>query len=180
VLHRLSETLGDYAGFWPGVLVTLVVASLGARPVARRLGTSTVLGWALLASFGLILAATVTPSREAILFGAKGTGMCDLSRFGFAPLWDFRYLDEISLNVLLFMPLGICLGLLPSSRTKPVLIVLALLLSPAIELFQLVAVGLGRQCQSSDVFDNLTGLVPALLIGLSLRWGWDHMAEPAA
>jgi hypothetical protein len=172
--------MGDYAGFWPGVLATLVIASLAARPVARRLGTSTVIGWALLASFGLVLSATVTPSREAILFGAKGTGVCDLSRMGIAPFWDLGHLNEISLNALLFVPLGIVLGLLPSSRAKPVLIVLALLLSPAIELLQLFAVGLGRQCQSSDVFDNLTGLVPALLFGLTLRWGWDHMPDADA
>lgn len=169
LLHHLSDLLGDYAGFWPGVLVTLVAATLLAQRVARRLDASAALSWTVLASLGIVLSATVTPSREAILFGAQGSGVCDLSRVGLATVRDLRHLDEISLNVLLFVPLGLSLGLLPASRSKLILIGLALFLSPGIELLQLAAVGLGRQCQSSDVIDNLTGLLPALAAGLAAR-----------
>lgn len=175
----LAAMLGDYAGFLPGVVVTLVISTLAAIPVGRRLRMGAGLGWLLLFSVGTVLAATVTPSREALLFGTQGTGSCDLSRFGIAPLHDLRHLDETSLNVLLFVPLGLAVGLVPRSRARALLIVGAVMLPVGIELLQLVVTALDRQCQSADVVDNLTGLLPGLALGLLARWVLDRPAARA-
>jgi hypothetical protein len=69
-IHRLAESLRDYAGFRPGVVVSpLVVGLVACGYASRALRISRVHGWALLMSLGVILSATITPSREALLFG---------------------------------------------------------------------------------------------------------------
>jgi len=164
-LHRLAESLRDYAGFGPGIAVSLVLSFLTCGFVSRAMRISRVHGWALLMSLGVVLSATITPSREALLFGAQGSGTCDLSSIGLASWWELRHLDDASLNILLFVPLGIFIALCPRSRAKLVVLVCAFLLPVSIELIQLVVVALGRKCQSADVIDNLTGLVLGLAGG---------------
>jgi glycopeptide antibiotics resistance protein len=83
--------------------------------------------------------------------------------------------DETSLNVLLFVPLGVTVGLASSPRRLLALLGLALALPVAIEAIQLVATPLDRACQSGDVIDNvsgfLVGFVPALLASVAIRAG---------
>ena len=164
--------LTDYAGFGPGVLVALAVSLLVAPELARFLRVRLSLAWVLAFTFGVVLAATITPSREAIFGGATGSGRCDLSRIALIPLRDLRWPDESLLNVLLFVPLGVALGLCPPTRARRVAMLTAYLLPFAIEVTQLVVTQLGRACQSADVIDNLTGLTIGLLIGSLARRVW--------
>ena len=175
IVERLVEMLGDYAGFGPGVVASLAVSLLTCGYVGRRMGTSRALAWALVMSVGLALSATITPSREAIQFGTQGSGICDLGRIGPAPWWELRHLDEASLNVLLFVPLGISIGLCPRSKIKLIVLAGAFALPAAVELVQLIVIPLGRACQAADFFDNLTGLALGLVVGtvagrMRLRW----------
>jgi VanZ like family len=172
-LRELTQELRDYVGFGPGVAISLVVSLVACGYVSRALTISKAHGWALLMSLGVILAATITPSREAILFGAQGSGTCDLGRIGPGSWWELTHLDDASLNILLFVPLGIALGLLPRSHTKLVIVMGGFMLPVAIELFQLVVVRLGRECQSSDIVDNLCGLLLGLLVGSVAGWIWS-------
>ena len=48
----------------------------------------------------------------------------------------------------------------------------------AIETIQLLATGLGRACQSSDVADNLTGLAIGLVIGVVARRLSGGLGQP--
>jgi NhaP-type Na+/H+ or K+/H+ antiporter len=50
-----------------------------------------------------------------------------------------------------------------------VLVGVAVILPFAIEMIQLLATGLGRACQTSDVADNLTGLAIGLVVGVVAR-----------
>lgn len=149
----------------PGFTASLVVAFLLRGPVQRRLRTGPFLSWSLIVSLGIILSATLTPSREAIEFGAVGTRTCDLSRIGLARIQDLLGHGDTTLNVLLFAPLGAAIGLLPRSRRKAAIVVGALALPFAIEATQLLVTRLDRACQSADVIDNLTGLAVGLGIG---------------
>jgi glycopeptide antibiotics resistance protein len=83
----------------------------------------------------------------------------------FAPLDVYLRPGDIAFNVLLFIPLGLALGLLPPSKARVPLIVGALLLPAVIEATQLAARALDRACQSGDVVDNLTGLLIGLVVG---------------
>jgi glycopeptide antibiotics resistance protein len=176
-LHRLAETLRDYAGFGPGIVASLAVSLMACTHASRALRVSRILGWALLMSLGVILSATITPSREALLFGAQGTGTCDLGRIGLASWQDLSHLNDTSLNVLLFVPLGLAIALCPRSRAKFIVLAGAFALPASIELIQLLVLPLGRECQSADVVDNLTGLVLGVGGGVVGRWLGKSLAS---
>src|SRR4051794_26841225 len=171
-IHNVIEYLSDFAWFWPGVAITIVVAVALAGRVARRLATSRLVGLLLLFGFGLIVSATLTPSREALRFGAVGTGTCDLSRFGPPTLGDILQLKDPAFNILLYVPLGAAVALLRGGRPRRTLLLIAILMPAAIELTQLEVRPLGRACQGSDIFDNLTGLFVGLIAGWAIGRAW--------
>ncbi len=170
--------LRDYPGLWPGLALSIVVGVLVSERLSRAIGVTRFVAGALVVGFGLALAATLTPSYEALRFGAHGSGACDLGRLTLAPLGEILEFGETGLNVLLFIPLGFAIGLAPRSRTKAGLIVAAVALPLVIELIQLVVTALGRTCQSADVIDNLTGLVVGLAIGTVLGAALGATAGP--
>jgi hypothetical protein len=155
--------------FWPGVLVSLVLGVALAIPLGRALRIRQVLAAVLLVSFGCILAATLTPLRDALESGAIGTGTCDFSRVGPPPLDYLGYRNDVSLNIVLFVPLGLGIGLIGNRRLTRILLLAAIALPFVIETIQLLAPVLARGCQSSDVIDNLIGLAIGLTIGAGAR-----------
>lgn len=139
------------------LLVTVIVALALGGAVARRLHTSWAVAALLLFGFGFVISATLMPTAAA-LDGHVSDGACDLRRLGLPPLRDLVQVTDSSLNVLLFVPLGIALGLLPRSRAAAVVTIAAVLLTFVVESVQLVLVGLGRDCQAEDIVTNLLGL----------------------
>jgi glycopeptide antibiotics resistance protein len=154
----------------PGAAIALVVSLVASGAVGRTLHVARPVAWLMILSLGVILAATMTPQWEALAFGAVGSGTCDFSRMSLAPLHELLRFDDTSLNVLLFMPLGIAIALMPRSRLKVAVLVAAIALPFAIETTQLLLPILDRGCQSADVIDNLTGLVLGLAGGSVAGW----------
>lgn len=151
--------------FWPGTALALAIGlALGDR-VGRALRTKPVIGTGLLVAAGIIVSATLTPGREALESGAIGAGSCDVTRIGPASLTDLIAFNETTLNVLLFVPLGVAISLRPSSRWKALLAVGAAASPLAIELVQMLVPSFDRACESADVLDNLTGLGLGLALG---------------
>lgn len=172
---RFRLEIGAVAGFEPGVVISMFLGLVLCGPVARRLHISRPMAWMLIVSLGVIIAATLTPTRDALLYGLAGPGTCDMSRIGLAPLRQYVHINDTFLNVVLFIPLGTLIGLLPRSAYRPVIVAGAILLPVFIETTQLIATPLGRGCQSADVSDNLTGLFLGLAAGVVLaaiarRW----------
>lgn len=163
----------------PGLVLSAVVGLVAGRRVGRAFGTSPAIGWGLILGFGLVASATLTPLRGGLEFDSTAIGTCDLSRFGIAPLQQLLRISDQSLNVLLFIPLGLVIGLVPGSRRKRVLIALAILSPIAIESSQSLLPVLGRGCQSGDVFDNLTGLLLGWAIGTGGRLAYGALASTA-
>jgi len=153
----------------PGLAASIVVGLVAGRRVGRAFAAGPLVGWALIVGFGLIVSATLTPLRGGLDLGTSGIGTCDLSRIGIAPLGELLRIGDTSLNVLLFIPLGLAVGLVPGSRRRNILVLVAVLAPVAIEATQLLLPVLGRGCQSADVFDNLTGLVLGGVIGAGAR-----------
>jgi glycopeptide antibiotics resistance protein len=148
--------------FLPGVAIWVAVALAVGGRVGRALGVRRAISVALLVNLGIILSATLTPLRGALEFGAVGSGSCDFSRVGFAPLREAFRLGDTSLNVLLFVPLGVSIAFIPRSRLKTAFVVAAIALPFVIETTQLLVLWLDRACESADVVDNLTGLAIGL------------------
>jgi VanZ family protein len=159
--------------------VAVVLAVWLSAPVAPRLRTPRIVAALLLFGFGLVVAATLVPDAGGMR-GEASDGVCDLSRIGLAPLDELTRVSLTSLNVLLFVPLGLAVGLLPPTRTAAVVTVAAVLLTFVVEGIQLVVAGLGRGCQSADVFDNLLGLAIGMAIGAVVRVLASRVPGPRA
>ena len=155
--------------FLPSVAVWFILSLIVSGVVGRALGVPRIHAWALVMSLGIILSATTTPLAEAIKYGATGSGSCDFSRVVLAPLRAYFRGGDYGGNVLMFIPLGATIALLPRSRRTAAVLVGAILLPFAVETFQLLVPVLDRACQSADVVDNLTGLVLGLAFGAAAR-----------
>lgn len=153
--------------FLPGAFISVIVGLLVAPTVARALHTGRGPAWLLVSGLGIVLAATLTPLGVDSEVPAR---VCDFSRLGIAPIGEFLVIDDASLNVALFIPLGIALGLLTGSGRKWIVVAGAILLPFVIETLQLLAPALSRGCQSADVVDNLTGLVVGMIAATVARW----------
>jgi glycopeptide antibiotics resistance protein len=164
------DYLGDFAWFWPGTVITIVLGIMLGPLVAKALRIRWAVAVLLVLGLGLIVSATLTPSREALRFGILGSGSCDLQRIGIASIADLVGLEDPTFNVLLYVPLGVAIGLVPTTSRLVGLIVAAIALPFAIETIQMVVISLDRACQSADISDNLTGLVIGLAIGVVVRW----------
>jgi glycopeptide antibiotics resistance protein len=154
----------------PGLGVSLVAAIIIGWVLERALRAGPLLSWALVFSLGIIVSATLTPSRAAIGSGATDTRYCDYSRIGLAPIEEILQLGDTGLNVLLFIPLGVAIGLLPGSRRKVAVVAAAVVLPFAIEATQRLVSLLDRACKSADVVDNLTGLFIGLAVCVVAGW----------
>jgi len=148
----------------PGVLAALGIWRLTGRRLARVLRVHPTVTFLMIVGFGVVASVTLTPLRDAIEVGYTGTGVCDLSRvWPLSPRLWWRISDE-TMNIAMFVPIGLSIGLVPRSFAKAVLVTGAVLLPFAIEWVQLVATVLARGCEAADVVDNLTGL----LVGLTM------------
>ena len=155
--------------FPPALAISLVVGILAGGPVGRALGVGRVAGALLIVSLGLILSATLTPQLDALEIGQRGSSTCDFARVWPESLSDYLVPGEPTGNVLMFIPLGALIGWLPHSRSRAVLLVVAVALPFAIETTQLLLPVLDRACESADVVDNLLGLAIGLALGMGAR-----------
>jgi glycopeptide antibiotics resistance protein len=156
--------------FLPFFLFSIAV-SLGINQrVARALAVSRVIAMAAIVSLGLILSATLSPHTGAFELHATASRSCNFLRVGLASPHELMAVsvNDTLLNVVLFVPLGLAIGLARRSRHNVGLVVVGVALPFAIEATQFLAPSLARACESADVFDNLTGLVLGLVAGTLL------------
>jgi glycopeptide antibiotics resistance protein len=149
----------------PVCLLALVVSTLASGWVARALDIRRPVAWMMLLSLGVIIAATLTPLVADSRLDLIHPGSCDLSRMGPPAPNQFPWHGDVLGNILMFIPLGFAIAVVPRSRRKAALLVAAVALPIVIEATQLVVVPLGRACESGDVVDNLTGLFIGLAVG---------------
>ena len=116
-------------------------------------------------SVGVILAGTMSPLNAGRGLDPSHPGSCDLSQIGLPSLDQLHLHSDITGNIVMFIPLGFAIALVPRSRRKAAVLAAAVALPFAIEATQLVVVSLGRACESADISDNLTGLVIGLAAG---------------
>ncbi len=173
-LEDVAGALRAYPGFIPGLILLGAGGLVLNRPIRARLGVSSAMAAGLALSVGLILAATLMPGGDPPHTGAT----CDLSRMGLAPLAAILSIGAVSLNIALFVPLGVVVGLQARSRTKLLVLIAAVALPFLIESAQLLVTPLERKCQSADVFDNLTGLALGVAGGALAGWLARRTKEP--
>ena len=166
----ITRVLGGVPWAVPAGLAAVVVAAALARPVARRTGQPPVVAWLVLASVGVIVGLTLTPSPDYPF-----PQSCDLDLIG-PTFRDLFTLNDRSLNVALFIPLGIAVVAI-RTRSRLAWLLLAAAVAPLIELTQLFAAPLRRTCQAIDVIDNELGLVIGIVVAAIAWWAWRRVAR---
>lgn len=151
----------------PALPLVAIVALVLAPLVARTLGCSRPLAFATLAAVGLVLVATLTP-------GAYGGSPVPWDVGGLLPVLpdrgDLSTFNQVSANVALFVPLGLCTALLTRPGAALGAVVVSALLPFAIEMVQYAVPDLHRLgLQGDDIGANLLGLTVGVLAGLLLR-----------
>ena len=164
-----DRELNGLTWFWPGVAVSLVASQLLASRASVALHVGRWVAWLVVLSVGVIIAATLTPIRAPIGIDIAVQRPCDLSRHWFASITEITAMSDVTLNVGVFIPLGIGVGWLPVSFRTAAVLVAAIALAPAIEVVQFLVPLLARGCQAADVADSLTGLSIGLLSAIILR-----------
>lgn len=155
--------------FLPGLAVSALVALIISPFVAHVLGTPRAVAFLMVVSIGAIAAATLLPAAGGLDMTAEHVGGCHTDRPWVAPLDHYLRPSEESLNVLLFVPLGIAVALLPRARRTLAVGIMLFGLSVAVESFQVLVPVLGRSCEIGDVVANTLGLGIGLLIGVCVR-----------
>jgi glycopeptide antibiotics resistance protein len=158
--------------------IALVFAIVLSPTIARWTQASRLVSALLLLGFGFVLAATITPTAAAI-DGATSDGVCHIASIDIVRPDELLRASGASLNVLLFVPLGIALGMLPRTRAAGVSTLAAIALPFAVETVQFLLTPLGRSCQATDVFYNLMGLAIGVVAGslfrlVRARWPRRH------
>ena len=153
--------------FWPAMILALALAALAAVPVARLLQAPVWVALLLLGSLGVIVAITLTPATPAYFDAGTPIGCL---HDGFVPpaLDDLLQLNQTSLNVFLFVPLGLACALLPRWWQVTLGWLFAVALPFVIEMAQYEVPRLGRVCSTADMAANLTGLFAGVIGGLLL------------
>ncbi len=159
----IGAFLNSTPWFWPALALAVSASLVACRPLARGLRTSPLVAFLLVLSLGGIAALTLTPGEDA--FEPFNRSFCSIDLVGPIGVGRVLNLGERGLNVLLFLPLGAAIALLPWSRAKAALIAGAVVLPFVIEGYQYALPAFGRSCSSVDVVDNLTGLLVGFTVG---------------
>ena len=163
----IESFLNSTPWLWPALALAVSISLVLFRPLARALHAPQPVALLILLGIGGIAALTLTPGEDA--FTPSLVQDCFVRLVPPIGVGRVLNLGERGLNVLLFLPLGLGLGLLPGSRTKLALVTGALVLPFVIEGIQYVAPALDRSCSTVDLVDNLTGLLVGLVAGLVCR-----------
>lgn len=161
----MTEWVAQLPWLIPGCLLAFVVSTLASSRVARWLGCGRLVAWTLLMSVGVILAGTLTPVVVGGGLERSHPGTCDLTRVGLPSMLQLTGSGDALGNIIMFVPLGFAIAVLPWSRRMAAVLLGAAALPFVIEATQLLVIPLGRTCESADVVDNLTGLVIGLAAG---------------
>ena len=158
---------------FPALAVGLVLAVLASQPLGRALEMPAWAAFTLVASIVLVVAVTLTPRRETAgavdLFASVPATESPVGPELWRWPWQWWPVDDRTLNIALFVPLGLAVGLVGRRRARRVLAVLALVSPLLVEGTQHVVNWLARDSQWQDVVDNATGVIIGLVIGVLIR-----------
>ena len=161
--------LNGLTWFLPGVAVSLVASRFLASRASDALHVGRWVAWLIVLSVGVIIAATLTPIRAPIGIDIAVGRPCDLARHWLASPTEIMAMSDVTLNVVVFLPLGFAVGWLPVSWRTAAVLAAAIALPPTIEVIQFLIPLLARGCQAADVADCLTGESIGLLAAVVVR-----------
>ena len=176
----------DLGRFAPGLELAVLFGLAGGVLWARVARQRLLVGIAAAMSLGVILALTLARAGPIPDGGAVGIGQCDVRQWTPGRLDELLVIGEASLNVALFIPLGVSIAFHRPPARRGIVLLFAAALPFLIELAQLKLPALGRYCDSMDIADNELGLllgfaVAAIVLGVTRRLvSWARGESAAA
>ncbi|WP_406210486.1 VanZ family protein [Kitasatospora sp. NBC_01560] len=162
----IRAVLNNETGLLWALLAALIASAAVAAAVARRRSAPLLLSMLVGVSTALVLTATLYPINP----GAPAPLLCTVQRDLISAMSSTQGL----MNIALFVPAGFFTALLVR---RPVSTGVALtLLSAAVEAVQAVTPGVGRSCDTADLWDNALGT--AVGCGLAFLWSRRNGVEP--
>jgi glycopeptide antibiotics resistance protein len=151
----------------PVFVLGLVVAALACRRVGAWLRMPWWAAFVLIAGLGLVAALTLTPVRSGAVVVVDAVSLVPFTPDGpiVRPPTQWWRIDDRTLNVLVFIPIGFAVILVGRPAARIALVAGALALPWVIEGTQLVVTWLARGPQWQDVVDNTVGVLIGLLVG---------------
>ena len=165
-MHSVVAALHALPWFLPVIVLTAVTAAVVSVPVGRLIRSPAWVVFVVIGSLGLIAAITLTPTPTAIF--APPVSTCLVDRLRPPHLSQLTSPNEISLNVALFVPLGVACALIRRWGQVVVAAFLAFWVPFGVEAVQYEFPELRRVCSTSDIMANLTGLAIGLVGALVL------------
>ncbi|MFC5885885.1 hypothetical protein RMN57_10680 [Kitasatospora sp. CM 4170] len=164
----IKAVLGTMPMFWPGLLCSLVPAALLNRVVGRWLRAHWAVAFVLLLALGGLVTLTLLPDAWGPFWAYSGRAArhCDLTGFGLRPLRAFTTVNPTSLDVALFVPIGLAAALAGTRARAAAVLLGATALPFAVEAVQYALPGIGHACTAQDVLDSLLGLALGAAAGL--------------
>lgn len=159
-----------------GLVIAAIVGIVLAFPIGQLLRSNPIVVGMLIAAVGAVLVFTLTPQPR--IYSAADTCLYTLSKPSRSDLVEPT---DISLNLLLFFPIGILIMLLRPIGVILTSIAFTICLPVAIEYSQFAISRLGRTCSFYDIATNELGLVLGIAIGIVIRAIWEvinHMGRP--
>ena len=152
--------------FWPGALLSALAGLLCSRRLARRLGTHPLAAFLLVLSLGGIATFTLLPDINSYyLNGLRYAESGYASQWHAPGLAELTSVNQDSLNVALFVPLGVAVAHIRPGKGAAWSAVAAAALPFGIEATQYAVPWLLRACDLQDIVDNLLGLALGLFAG---------------
>ncbi|MET8446761.1 VanZ family protein [Streptomyces sp. NPDC005209] len=149
--------------FWPGTLLSALAALLYSHRIGRRLDVTPFTAFLLVLSLGGIVTLTLLPDI--------GSHYMENIRYA-NPAWqkswhipqpaELATVNQQSLNVALFVPLGVAIGLIRPRTRAAQLAAAAAALPFGIEATQYAVPWLLRAADTQDIASNLLGLALGL------------------
>lgn len=156
LLEEVNRVTPPYAIV--GLLACMVLGCIFVPLIKKTTEQSLLFNWLLFVAWTGAVAFTLTPANT---FNPLG-GLCH--SLIFSQWWEQLFvISDVSLNVALFIPLGILIMFV--KKYKRFLIVGCFATPVLIELIQKFIEPLNRACQLSDVLANLIGLSLGVIIG---------------
>ncbi|WP_316752016.1 VanZ family protein [Streptomyces herbicida] len=149
--------------FWPGTLFSALAAVLCRHPLGRRLGATPFAAFLLVFSLGGIVTLTLLPNLDGhYIDNVRYAEPAWQTSWHIPRLAELAAINQQSLNVALFVPLGVAIARL-RPRVRAVLTAAAAAVLPfGIEATQYALPWLLRAADSQDIASNLLGLALGL------------------
>jgi hypothetical protein len=162
--------------FWPGTLLSALAALLCRHRLGRRLGVVPFAAFLLVLSLGGIVTLTLLPDLDAHYMDNLRYADPDWQTNWHVPrLAELTTVNQQSLNVALFVPLGVAIAQI-RPRTRALLTAAAAAALPfGIEATQYALPWLLRAADAQDIAGNLLGLALGMT-ALALPWPRDRSA----